>query len=197
MKKKLSCRILSVLLIVALMGTLLAACGGNTETPAEPSTPTTETPATPGDTAAPATPDKVYEFSLTMHDPATSVKGIYYNEWAEEIKEATNGAVVITVYAGGTLAAANAALDAVRTGACDMGWIFTSFTPGQFALTDVTTLPLSDVKSSVQATKALWGLYDLFPEMQAETAEYKLLQMYPNPMNMYFTNSKEITPSPP
>jgi hypothetical protein len=77
-------------------------------------------------------PGKVYELKFTIHDPATSAKTIKYQELADEVYEATNGGVKITIYPGGSLAAAGDVAEAVKSGLADMGWLCTPLHPASF-----------------------------------------------------------------
>ncbi len=116
-----------------------------------------------------------------MHDPVTSNNGKFYQAWADQIFEATDGHVKIVLYGSASLAAAADVGEMVETGGVDIGWVFTSFYAGQFPLTDVTTIPLVGFGNSVSTTKTLWDLYDKYPELQAEWENYKLLNLYGNP----------------
>lgn len=194
-KKKFSCRILSLLLAVALLGTLLTACGGKQTPPPANTAPAQTTPAQPGDTGTGGltTTGQNWELSATCHDPATSVKTLFIQEWASRVKDVTAGQVNITTYPGATLAASTAALEAMVTGAVDVAWVFTSFFPNQFPLTDVVTLPMLGIKDVPQATNVLWDLYDWSADMQKELSdEYKMIMLYTNPPNHLSTATKEV-----
>lgn len=162
-------KIIAVLLCVLMMTGLMAGCGNNEA--ADPNTP-----------AAPADDGKVYELSLSTHDPATSNKTIYLQEWADKINEASGGRLNITVYSGGALAAGTAALDALRTGVCDIAWIYTSYFSGQYPLCEVICNPIG-ISSVPQATNVLYDLYDKYPALQEELSEFEILMMHSNPTN--------------
>lgn len=66
----------------------------------------------------------------------------------------------ITIHPSGSLAAAADVAEMVEAGAVDIGWVFTSFYPGQFSLTDVTTAPMIGFGDAVVTTNVLWDLYD-------------------------------------
>lgn len=160
---------IGILLIVAMVFAL-AGCGGDG-----------------GETG------EVYELSLSTHDPAGSGNTVYQQAWADEIKEASGGRINITIYPGGTLAASADALDAVKTGACDIAWIFTGFYANQFPLTDVATLPLLGIESATQATDALWDMYETSEQLQAElNAQFKPLMVYTNNPNYIGTAGKPV-----
>lgn len=127
---------------------------------------------------------KVYRLSLSFHDSTQAHRTVYLQKWADEIKEATNGRVEITVYAGGTIAAMGDALDAVKQRTCDMAMVYTNIFAGQFPLTDVVSLPMIGITNAVQATNVLWDLYDYSPELQAELSGFKVLNLNTNANNV-------------
>lgn len=137
--------------------------------------------------------NKVYRLSLSFHDSSQAIKTKFVQQWADEVKEATNGRVEITVYAGGTIASATDALDAVKQRTCDMAVCFTSFFPGQFPLTEVVSLPMTGISDAVQATNVLWDLWDYSSALQEELDDYKVLMLYTNPNNIIGTTSPVYT----
>ena len=171
-------RIISLFAAAALLMALLAACGGDTN-------------KGNGDNK---NDGKTYELSFTIHDPATSAKTHKYEELAAAVKDATNGAVNITVYPGATLVAAGDVAEGVLSGAADMGWLFIPFFPDQFPLTEALSLPLV-FDDSITGTKVLLELYEQVPELQAELSKYKVLNMYLNPVNYIYSNTPVHTAS--
>jgi TRAP-type C4-dicarboxylate transport system substrate-binding protein len=135
----------------------------------------------------------VYHLSLSFHDSSQAIKTQFVQKWADEVKEATDGRVEITVYAGGTLASSTDALDAVKQRTCDMAVCFTSFFPGQFPLTEVVSLPMTGLDNAVQATNVLWDLWDYSEALQEELSPYKVLMLYSNPNNIIGTTSPVYT----
>lgn len=164
-------KFLALLLALSLCLGLLSACGGDSK----------------------GAEDKVYRLSLSFHDSSQAIKTQFVQKWADEVKEATNGRVEITVYAGGTLASATDALDAVKQRTCDMAVCFTSFFPGQFPLTEVVSLPMTGITSAEQATNVLWDLWEYSPALQDELGDYKVLMLYTNPNNIIGTTSPVYT----
>jgi TRAP-type C4-dicarboxylate transport system substrate-binding protein len=181
---------LALILAAMMLFTALAGCGGSTAAPANSSAPAQS--GNSGQAAAPADEGKVYELSLSTHDPVTSNKTIYLQQWADEVKEASGGRLNITVYSGGALAAGTAALDALRTGVCDIAWIYTSYFSGQFPLCEVICNPIG-ISSVPQATNVLYDLYDKYEPLQQEVDEFEILMFHSNPTNKISTISgKEI-----
>lgn len=135
----------------------------------------------------------VYRLSLSFHDSTQAIKTQFVRKWADEVKEATDGRVEITVYASGTLASATDALNAVKQRTCDMAVCFTSFFPGQFPLTEVVSLPMTGITNAEQATNVLWDLWEYSPALREELEDYKVLMLYTNPNNIIGTTTPVYT----
>ena len=145
-----------------------------------------------GVTAASAD-DKVYEFTLSMHDPKTTANAIYIQSWIDAIDEATEGHVKITLYDNSTLSAATDIGDNVKAGAVDIGWLYTSFYAGQFPLTDVINMPMQGFGDPIVSTKVLWDLMDKYEQVANEWSAFKLLMLYGNPGMIFASCDKPIT----
>jgi TRAP-type C4-dicarboxylate transport system substrate-binding protein len=166
MKKRVSALIFTMVFVLGV-----ATCGGCTQNNAQPTQGSSQNGQSDG---------KVYELSLSTHDPASSAKTKYHIEWANRINEASGGRLKITVYSDGVLAPGTGALDALRTGVCDIAWIMTNYWPGQFPITEAITLPLG-MTTVPQATNILWDLYETEPAYQAEISEFIPLQIHTCP----------------
>lgn len=134
---------------------------------------------------------KVYKLSFTIHDPKDSLRTLYFEQLAEQTSEATNGKVKITVVPDGKLLASTDVAEGVLAGTADMGWLLTSFFPGQFPLSEAVTLPML-FEDSYAASQVLLDLYERSPELQDELKNYKILQLYTNSINTIFTNEKIV-----
>lgn len=132
-----------------------------------------------------------FEFSFTCHDPDTSAKVIYMKSLCDEVYEKTNGGVTMTMYTGGTLVASTDVATAVEDGTADIGWLYTTFFPGEFVYTDIVTMPMT-FDSSIQADEVLLDLIENNEKVQEELSRYHILSASTNPMNNIYTN-KEIT----
>ncbi|MCD7852798.1 MAG: TRAP transporter substrate-binding protein [Oscillospiraceae bacterium] len=137
--------------------------------------------------------DEVYRLSVSIHDSAQVPKTQYVQKWADAVTEASGGRLEVTVYSGGTLAASTEVLDAVKSGTCSIGVVFSGFFTGQFPLSDVITMPLAGLDNAVQATNVLWDLWESTPEMQAEYEDYKVIMLYAGPNNIICTNTPVST----
>jgi TRAP-type C4-dicarboxylate transport system substrate-binding protein len=184
MKNK-TLRSLFMMILTLAMALSLTACGSKDkdgDSSAQPSASASQ----------PAAEGENFELSLSMHDPVTSSNGKFYQAWADAIKEATGGHVTITLYGSSTLASAADVGAMVESGGVDIGWVYTSFYPGQYPLTDVLTLPLTGFGDPVVGTNVLWDLYEKYPELAAEWDSYKLLNLYGNPGMIFCSAGKPI-----
>lgn len=173
-------KILALVLALVLCVSLFAACGGdkNTGKPDGPSNTQS------GGDSGKKDDGKVYRLSLSFHDSSQAHKTVFLQKWADEIKEATNGRVEITVYAGGTLASMTDALDAVKQRTCDIAMCYTNIFAGQFPLTDVVSLPMTGINNSEQATNVLWDLMDYSEALRDELKNFKVIGVFTNANNI-------------
>lgn len=158
-------RFLALALSAVLLLGLLSGCGDST-----------------GSDNSGGSGEETYELSLSIHDPATSNKTIYFQQWADEIETASDGRIKITVYSGGALATGTAALDALRTQVCDIAWIYPQYFPDQFPLSEIVSQPIG-ITSVPQGVQVLYGLYEKYPELQNELSEFVPLMIHTNPTN--------------
>ena len=124
--------------------------------------------------------DKVYELTVSMHDGSQTLKGRYMQEWADNLKEATNGRLDITVVAGGALASSDTVVEAMETGVCDIAMVYTTKYDALFRLTNGVALPMLGIGSAQEATDVLWDLYEQSPDMKAEYDNYVPIHIYSN-----------------
>jgi TRAP-type C4-dicarboxylate transport system substrate-binding protein len=168
--------------LAAGVSLLLAGCGGGS--------------ASAGDSSAASSSgstEDTYTLSLTMHDPVTSSIGLIYQDWADQVEEATDGHVKVELYGSGTLAAGTDVVDYVKSGAADIGWIYTAFFSGQFPLTEVVSIPMLGLYHPAQTANVLWDLYEDNDALQDELSGFKVLMLYGNPVNFISTKSVEVT----
>jgi TRAP-type C4-dicarboxylate transport system substrate-binding protein len=146
-----------------------------------------------GNNAGSGDTDKVYEFTLSMHDPKTTANAIYLQSWIDKVAEVTDGHVKITLYDNATLSAATDIGDNVKGGSVDIGWLYTSYYAGQFPLSDVINLPMQGFGDPVVSTNVLWALHDKYSEVEKEWSDFELLMLYGNPGMIFASAEKPIT----
>ena len=175
MKKTISMLLAAALILALCLG--LTACGDSKT----------------GGSDGKADSDKVYEFTLSMHDAKTTANAVYIQSWIDKVAEATDGHVKITLYDGAVLSAATDIGDNVKSGAVDIGWLYTSYYAGQFPLSDVINLPMQGFGDPIVSTNVLWDLYEKYEQVGKEWDSYKLLMLYGNPGMIFACADKPIT----
>ena len=179
MKKRNLLRTSGILVLVVIMVMMTACLGSGNKDAADGGG------ASEGETVV---------LQLTMHDPETSRVGKGMQAWADEVKEKSGGSLEIKVNGSGSLASGPDALDYVKKGSADIGWVYTMFNPGQFTLAEVVAIPMTGFVHPVQTANTLWDLQEEFPELKAELNNgMKLLECYGNPANFLSTVDKPIT----
>ena len=189
-------RTISLLLLLAFcLALCLAGCGNKAEpAAAEPAEePAAEEPAeAEAEEPAAEADGKVYEFTLSMHDPKTTANAVYIQSWIDSVFEATDGHVKITLFDNATLSAATDIGDNVKSGAVDIGWLYTSYYAGQFPLSDVINMPMQGFGDPIVSTEVLWALSEKYPQVEEEWGDFKLLMLYGNPGMILCSAEKPI-----
>lgn len=137
--------------------------------------------------------ETVYKFSMSIHDALDSGVGKFFQNWANEVAELSDGRIKIEIFPSGTLATGPDVADVVAGGGADIGWVFTGFYPGQYPLSEAGSLVMEGFHDCEDTANILWDLYEETPAMQAEWEDYKLLALYCNSNNMLLTKNKKIT----
>jgi len=138
-------------------------------------------------------PDKVIEMSWATGLPPFH-GGVKYVAvpWAEMIGERTNGRVKIEIYPGGALCKDDKVYPSVVSGLVDIGPGVLAHYPGRFPLSSVMELPLLGFTSANDATKALWEVYEKFPEVRAEYSDVHMLWLKDKPLFQIQTVKKPV-----
>lgn len=120
--------------------------------------------------------EDVIELRLAHFFPETHpAEKILVDQWIEEIKEATDGKVLITSYPGGTLLGAKDIYSGVVEGTADIGLSCFAYTRGRFPVLEAFELPGIVYKNSKAASMAAWeGIMELEPD---EVKDTKLLMV--------------------
>jgi TRAP-type C4-dicarboxylate transport system substrate-binding protein len=164
--------LLSCLILVISAALILSGCTKTT-----PTTPSTPTPSTPSQPAPPA--QEPIELSCATLAPQGG--GAFAQElviWSEEIAKRTDGLVTIKVYYGGTLATPAEMLDALRTGAIDIGHLpWGYFYPDEFPLQTISSECATYRGSPLAVWVAFDRLFDEFPEFEAEMTAHNMVQL--------------------
>lgn len=173
MSKKKIAKLLAAAVAAVMMVSSLAACGGTTT-----ETPPADT-STSAEAEAPTNDGQVYTLKVQSQDPEMGATGRFLEEWAAAVEEASDGRLEINIFHGATLGPATESFNMVESGAVDIAWGLPSMTTGKFPLTDVGALPFTAV-DSLQASYALWDLYDSTDYLKDEWSSVKVLLLHAN-----------------
>lgn len=117
------------------------------------------------------------KLNYSIFFPAPHKMTVLATEWAQEIEKRTNGAVKITMFAGGTLTPAAACYDGVVKGISDIGMSVLGYTRGRFPLSEVIDLPLG-YKNGLAATKLINDYYAKFKPKELSDVEVMYLHAH-------------------
>ena len=184
--------------VVVLAALLLPACAKPAPTPTPtPSTRPTPAPApTPAPTPKPTpAPTPTPTPAPTLAPPAapktiklsyTTPKGKGYSgglEWfGPEFEKRTNGRYKVEIYPTSVLFSQRVGMDAVKSRIAEIGVFSASMFSTAFPLFIGMALPtgveISTEKDWYAAWDMSWEYYNMFPEVQAECKDFKLLIPY-------------------
>jgi len=122
--------------------------------------------------------NEVIELKFHHHDPAYSFAGRFFESWAREVSDASEGTLKITVYPDSELGAAKDAYDMVINGTADIAWGIQAYFPGRFPLSDVFTLHMLGIEDAEKASQIFWDLYTKTDYLKPEYAPFKVLFLY-------------------
>jgi TRAP-type C4-dicarboxylate transport system substrate-binding protein len=148
-------RILCLILVV--MGILVfSGCASNTpssstQPPASSSSATTSVLST-------TVPVETIKLSLATFGTSEDYISPVFMAWADELQKKTNGKYKVEIAWGGALGPLPEHFDMVRTGVCDIAYLFPTLTPGLFPVTETMMLPLN-IPDYSSGSKAYWSLY--------------------------------------
>jgi TRAP-type C4-dicarboxylate transport system substrate-binding protein len=172
------------LLALVFMLTLIIGCSAG-EQPASPETGS-ESQAKP---EAGISQEKV-TLRFANYFAGESGPGVIGQEFADDVKELTGGAVEIEYYPGGMLLGADKMYDGVVEGIADMGFSNLGYTFGRFPVTEVLDLPLGFPNAWVANHVAADFYKEYTPKEWEDT---HVLTLHTSPVNNILTASKPVT----
>jgi TRAP-type C4-dicarboxylate transport system substrate-binding protein len=173
------------LLLFVLMLTLLI---GGCSTGERPASPESE-PETGSESEAGVSQEKV-TLRFANYFAGESGPGMIGQEFADDVKELTGGAVEIEYYPGGMLLAADKMYDGVMEGIADIGFSNLGYTFGRFPVTEVLDLPLGFPNAWVSNHVAAEFYKEFMPKEWEDT---HVLTLHTSPANNILTVSKPVT----
>lgn len=130
----------------------------------------------------------------SFEGPTGFITGEILTPWAQEVTEASNGALTIQMFPGGTLGRDPAQqLQLVENGVIDIAWIIPGYTPGRFQEGTVVELPFL-VDDSASGSYATWQMYEqgLFA---GDYNQLKMLGIFASPTNFIAAMQPIVEPS--
>lgn len=104
--------------------------------------------------APPLAAQEKFELKLAHYVPAAHFFSKYLANWADTLRERSNGRIDIQIFDGAQMGPTPRYYDLARTGVADITWILHGATPGRFPLTELINLPYL-VGSAEIGTKVL------------------------------------------
>lgn len=122
----------------------------------------------------------------TGFSPKHTMQTKVFEPWAEKIGQMTDGKVKVTFFPGGALGKTPDHYDLAEKGITDISYTLHDYTPGRFPMTTVFELPFL-IKSATSTSKAMWRLYEEFPEFRKEYDKVKTLALFCHPSGSFNT----------
>lgn len=98
--------------------------------------------------------------------------------WIKKVEEASKGTITIDLYANQSLAKGAQSWMATKNSIADLSWNAMAVYPGMNPLAEVITLPGLPYTDPMQASRALWSVYEKFPSVAKPYADNKVLALY-------------------
>ncbi|HJD96881.1 TRAP transporter substrate-binding protein [Mailhella massiliensis] len=98
--------------------------------------------------------------------------------WIKKVEEASGGAITFDLYANQSLAKGSQVWSATKKGIADVSWNAMATYPGMNPLAEVITLPGLPYSTPMEASEALWKMYEKFPQFARPYADNKLLALF-------------------
>lgn len=142
--------------------------------------------------AAPSVSAKTIDLKFaTGFSPKHTMQTKVFEPWAEKIKQMSNGKVKVTFFPGGALGKTPDHYDLAEKGIADISYTLHDYTPGRFPMTTVFELPFI-IKSATNTSKAMWQVFEQFPEFRKEYRKVKVLGLFCHPAGNFNSMRKPI-----
>ena len=130
----------------------------------------------------------------SFEPPQAFITSQILTPWAQEVTEASNGALTIQMFAGGTLGRDPAQqLQLVEDGVVDIAWIIPGYTPGRFQQGTVAELPFL-VDDATAGSHATWRMYEE-GYFTGDYDQFKMLGIFSSPTNFVAAMQPIVEPS--
>lgn len=159
---------LSLVLAVVFMLTALVACGGGGTTPTDTGSaaPTDNNTPNGNDNTPPVDDGTVYKINIDYPNPENSAIYPALVQWADYLREQTNGRIDATIYSGGALGSLMDCVTNCESGVTDGFWSGITIYAGVFPATEVMGLPM-------MGTDNQYVLNDVINALVAENEDFQ------------------------
>jgi len=138
---------------------------------------------------SPAKAQETYELKVSSYLPPKHTINREITRWAEELKEKSNGRLILKLFPSSQMGPVNRQFDLARTGVADMAYVLQGATPGRFPMTELAQHP-SLIPNGRVGSQALMDIKDLLePEYQG----VKVLYFMATPPVPLLMAKKEVT----
>lgn len=110
-------------------------------------------------------------------------------EWAAALKEASNGALDVSIFPAAQLGAPNDHYDMAKSGTVDFAWITIGYAPGQFPIAELADIPFAVQGDPHKVSRAFDQWYR--PYAETEMPDVKLCLAHFGPSGTFHTK-KEV-----
>ncbi len=113
-------------------------------------------------------------------------------QFAEDLKEASNGELTVAIFPAGQLGAPNDHFDMAKSGSVDFSWITIGYSPGQFPVAELVDIPFMVQGDAHKATRAFNEWY--MPYTEKEMPDIKVCFVHLGPAGTINTKQAVAVP---
>ncbi len=143
-------------------------------------------------TAVAVAADKSINLKLSYWVPPKHKLTPGYKEWAEAIKEASNGTITVTLFPSSQLGSGRDHYDMVKRGIADFGLINPGYTPGRFPIIQTADLPFT-VSDGFKSAPALHRWYKKYAAK--EMPDLYICHVFPHEPGTFHSKKAIRTPA--
>lgn len=138
---------------------------------------------------SPAGAQETHELKVSSYLPPNHTINREINRWADELKEKSDGRLILKLFPSSQMGPVNRQFDLARTGVADMAYVLQGATPGRFPVTELAQHPTLIPNGQV-GSQALMDIKDL---LEPEYKGVKVLYFMSTPPVPLLMADKEIT----
>lgn len=119
-----------------------------------------------GDDDAGASAAETIELTMASYQPPGSPWRTAYEQWAEDVNEATGGEISIEIFDNESLLPQTDIMPGIASGQADIGFFVNSYHPAELPLSSASEIPFvtHDAQAQMQAFDELYETYEPFRE---------------------------------